>query len=369
MKVLKLTIVALVLLNTPSIVLTNFGPTLGSLLSYTTILLLVIYYVLTPKRTALNIWMIVLALSYFVISSFQYIGDTKYFIVETIKYFVVVICGYELLKKVNIVEIYFIFLIGTLSIGLEAVFFPSKWGRYAGFYINPNVAGFICIYAYSLTYGLKKESLKLLGQFIFTLMGLLTFSRTFIVIWVCLNIISLKISIKNIRILGLGFLIISSLFFIDELVGLNNPRFDSMKKILNNEQVTSSEINDDSRTDTWAKFYDEILAKPIFGNGYGTFSGLKRQGVHNSYLMLIGEAGIIPIIILLSMLAYMFYWGFILFKYAPNLLMQVIALSLFLLANHNFFVFYYIIFTTMWIQTQIIKYKDILYQNQLQIKS
>jgi hypothetical protein len=33
--------------------------------------------------------------------------------------------------------------------------------------------------------------------------------------------------------------------------------------------------------------------------------------------------------------------------------MQTIALSLFLLANHNFFTFYYVSFAAMWIQYQI----------------
>ena len=33
--------------------------------------------------------------------------------------------------------------------------------------------------------------------------------------------------------------------------------------------------------------------------------------------------------------------------------MQSIALSLFLLANHNFFTFYYVSFAAMWIQYQI----------------
>jgi len=186
-------------------------------------------------------------------------------------------------------------------------------------------------------------------------------------IWIFLNLISLKISIKNVRVLGLGFIIVSSLFFIDELVGLNNPRFESLKKIINREQVSSNDLNEDSRTDTWALFYDEIFERPIFGNGYGTFSGATGLGVHNSYLLVIGESGIIPFGIMISMFGYLFYWGFILFKYAPNIIMQVIALALFLLANHNFFVFFYILFCTMWIQAQIMKYKAMLNQNELQM--
>ena len=358
MKILKLVVTALIFLNIPSIALFNYGPVVGSLLSYSTILFMILYYILLPNKSAVNIWLILLALSYYLISSFQYVGDPKFLIVDSIKYFMLIICGFELIKRINITEIYFIFLIGSLSIAIEAIFFPSKWGRYAGFYINPNVAGFICIYGYSLTYGLKKESLKILGQFIFTLMGLLTFSRTFIVIWVCLNLISLRISIKNIRILGLGFLIISSLFLIDEIVGLNNPRFEQMKKIANNEKVSNKEINEDSRADTWALFYDDIFESPFFGSGYGTFSGRTRLGAHNTYLMVVGEAGIIPLIIMLALFAYLFYSGFTLFKHAPHIIMETIALSLFLLANHNFFIFYYVTCSTMLIQDQINQTKN-----------
>lgn len=354
MKILKLIVAALIFLNLPSVVLFNYGPGLGAIMSYATILLLVVYYILIKHKTEVSSWMIILALSYFLISSFQYIGLTKDFVNDSIKYFILLIAGYELIKKITITELYVLFLVGTLTIALEAIFFPSKWGRYSGFYYNPNVAGFMCIYGYSLTYALKKDALKLIGQFIFTLMGLLTFSRTFIVIWVCLNLLSLKISVKNIRILGVGILIIGSLFIIDEMVGLNNPRFDSLKKILNNEKVSKKEVNEDSRSATWALFYNEILEKPIFGNGYGTFSGKRgRLGVHNSYLMVIGEAGIIPFLIMISMFIYMFYWGYTLFKHAPNIIMQTIALSLFLMANHNFFVFYYVSGAAMLILYQI----------------
>tara|TARA_R110002096_G_scaffold249284_2_gene441648 strand:+ start:1602 stop:2711 length:1110 start_codon:yes stop_codon:yes gene_type:complete len=369
MKLLKIIIAALVLLNIPSILLAHTSATIGSLLSYTTILLLVTYYVL-EKKTEPNNWMIILALSYFIISSFQYYDSPSFFILNSIKYFIVIICGYELLKNINKTEMFFILVIGALSVGIEAMFFPSKFGRYSGFYINPNVAGFICIYGYSLTYGLKKTSLKLSGQFIFTLMGLLTFSRTFIVIWVLLNIISLRISIKNIRMLGIGFLILSTLFLIDEIVGLSNPRFQQLKSIVTNERVSTRELNEGSRTETWALYYDQVLDSPIIGNGYGTFSGLNNpMGVHNSYLMVIGEAGFLPFFIMLAMFFVMFKQGYIYFKQAPNLIMQTIALSLVLLANHNFFNFYYITFAVMWTQYQLVVQKKNKLYNFQQIAS
>ncbi|RXJ45965.1 O-antigen ligase family protein [Gelidibacter gilvus] len=361
MKILRIVILALVLWNLPSIALATLGPAFGSSLSFLIISLLALYYFLEEKTTP-NWWILLIAFLYFTISSFQYDGETKFFINNFVKYFVLVIGGYELIKRVSKEELFYFILLGSLSIGIETIFFPIRTGRYAGFYLNPNVAGFICIYGYALTYGLKNLPLKLFGQFIFTLMGLLTFSRTFIVIWVLLNLISLKISIKNIRILGVGVLIFSSLLVIDDIVGLNNPRFTQLKNIINNENVSNREITEDSRTDTWALHYDKIYQSPIFGNGYDTFSGEmgKVVGVHNTYLLIIGEGGIIPFLLFLGYFIYLFYWSIYFFKETPYLIMQTIALSVFLLANHNFFNFYYLTLVAMWIQYQIVKQKRLL---------
>lgn len=353
MRIIRILLLALILWNLPSIALFTIGPTMGSLLSYLTMGLLLVYYFI-EKKTTPNWWIIILALFYFIISSFQYYGETMYFVKETLKFFVFVFGGYKLVKTVKNDELFYFILIGSISIAIDAIYFPTKFGRYAGVYLNPNEAGFMCIYGYALVFSLKNTSLKLLGQFVFTLMGLLTFSRTFIVIWIILNIISLKISIKNLKIVGIGVLIFSSLLFIDSAVGLNNPRFEQLKNILNNENISTKEISKDSRTVTWSNYYNQILESPIFGNGYGTLSGKTGElGVHNSYLMTIGEAGIIPFALLISYMFYLFYWSVIFFRTNPNLIMQTVALSLFLLTDHNFFTFYHVMFVAMWIQYQI----------------
>ncbi|WP_047546298.1 O-antigen ligase family protein [Psychroserpens sp. Hel_I_66] len=354
MKIIRIITLVLIIWNIPSIGLSAFGDSIGSLLSYATISLLGVYY-LFEKKTTPNWWIIILALMYFIISSFQFYGTPKIFMLELAKFFVFILGAYELVKRVGKEQLFFFLLLGSITVAIEALFFPTKLGRYSGFYLNPNEAGFICIYGYALVYSLKNTSIKLLGQFVFTLMGLLTFSRTFIVIWVILNIISLKISIKNLRVLGIGVLIFSSLIFIDEVVGLNNPRFEQLTNIVTNKNVSVNTINEDSRVDTWAGHFDEILHSPFIGNGYGSFSGgTGNLGVHNSYLMIIGEAGIIPFLIFLAYMAYLFFWSIYFFKKTPYLIMQTIALSMFLLTDHNFFTHYYVLFATMWIQYQIV---------------
>ncbi|WP_179319866.1 O-antigen ligase family protein [Winogradskyella helgolandensis] len=359
MKILRYITFGLVILNIPSTALSAYGPTIGGLLSYITIGLLALYYFL-EKKTIPNWWLIIISILFFMIGALQYKGPTMLFIMEIIKYFIYLISAYELAKHINTSEYSFFLLIGSSTIILEALLFTSKFGRYSGFYMAPNEAGFICIVGYATTYGLKNKKAKLLGQFIFTLAGLLTFSRTFIVIWLLINVISLKISFKNIRIFGLGFLIISSLFFIDSVVGLNNPRFEQMKSIISNDgSVSSEELNEDSRADTWAIFYDQILDSPLIGNGYGTFSGKGGYiGVHNTYLAVLGEAGILPFILFVLYMGYLISMSIIYFNKKPNLIMQMIGLSLFLMANHNFFTFYYVSFAAIWIQYQLYKLRN-----------
>jgi len=355
LKILKYSILALILLNLPAATLKFGGGGVGSLLSYFSLVLMLLYFILSKKGKA-NVWMIVIGLSYYLISAFQYTGDFRFFVTLFLKFFIVAICGYEVIKDTSKKELFYFLIIGALSILMHTLFFTSDYGRYSGFYINPNVGGFICITGYGLSYGLKNKKMKLIGQFLFTLMGLLTFSRTFIALWLLINLLSIFINIKNIKIFVLGAVILSTLFIIDEFIGLNNPRFQQLKALVTNEQVDRNQISEDSRTETWARFYDYILEKPIVGNGYGAFQGggVHRLGSHNTYLLVIGESGIVPFLIFTCLFLYLLIKGIALFSVAPNILMQAIGISVFLLANHNFFNFYYITFLTMWLQYQVI---------------
>lgn len=355
MKILKHIILALIFFNLPSAAFKFISSGLSSPLSYFTLFLLLIYYFLV-KKGKLNFWLILIGIGYYLISAFQYTGDLVYLLTHIIKFFIVVICGQELVKRTNVNEFFVYLLIGSLSVLVHALFFTGDYGRFSGFYINPNIAGFICISGYGLTYGLKDGKLKLIGQFIFTLMGLLTFSRTFIALWLLINLLSVYLNVRNLRIFGLGFLILTTLFYIDEaVVKLENPRFKQLKAIVTNERVNRTQILEDARTETWAGFYRYISEKPFFGNGYGSFQGggLKIGGAHNTYLLVFGEAGILPFILFSAFFAYLFFQSISIFKRNPNLLLQTIALSVFLLANHNFFNFFYITLTAMWIHHQI----------------
>jgi len=354
-KILKYTILALMVLNLPSTALNYVHPVVGSLLSYLSFALIILYYLLIGK-TKLNVWMIAIGLIYFMLSGLQiFKGNSNDYIVILLKYLVVVGMGYEVIKRTTKEDLFILLTIGASSIFMQAFFFPDDYGRYSGFFINPNAAGFICSSTYALSFGIKNKKLKLIGQGIALLCGLLTFSRTFILIIILISMLSLVISIKNIRVFGVGFLILLLLVVVGEFLKIENPRYLLLKQYVTGTTVSTTQYNvsEDSRAETWARFYEHIYQKPFFGNGFGAFQKggfWVHGGAHNTFLLIFGEAGVIPFLMIVGMYISFFYKSIMNFRAHPNLLMQTFALVLFLMAAHNYFILYYILFISMWIQ-------------------
>ena len=297
--------------------------------------------------------------SYYIISGFQLDSyyDPNEFIARTFKFLIIAVFAGAILKHTSLKEMYWILLIGASTVIINAVFFPDNYGRYGGVYIDPNAAGFVCIAGYALTYELNKSKDKILGQFVFSLAGFLTFSRTFILIWLLVNLISLKINLKNARIFVLGAVVIIIMITFSEALQLNAVRFKQLESIVTNEKVNTSELNEDSRTETWAMFYDYIRDKPFIGNGHGSFqaNGVHRIGPHNTYLFIIGEAGIIAFSIYLAFQFVLLKKSIQYFNKHPSFIMLFIAQGLFLLTNHNYFTSYYLLFVVLWFYQNIKK--------------
>lgn len=362
MKTLKYIILGLIILNIPSLLMVYQNPGISSMISYLSFILMVAYYVLN-KRTKLNLWMIVIGLLFFSISSLsdpRYIpAENRDFIMYILKYFITVVCGYELLKNTTTREMTLFLCIGALTIILQILFFSNPLiddGRYSGFYLNPNVAGFICIVGYGISFAAPNKRFRLILQIVFTITGLLTFSRTFILLWVLINLISVKIDIKNIKVLLYGFGLLTIFVLFGEFLPVKNPRLEQMSAILNGEVVQTNEINEGSRTETWSLYYDALFERPFIGNGYNSFEGrthISPVGVHNTFLKIWGEAGFIVFAIFVAMYFFMAKQSVELFRTSPHLLMITIAVVLFLTTNHNFFDNGYILFISMWIQAKI----------------
>ncbi|RTE53800.1 hypothetical protein EHW67_07645 [Arenibacter aquaticus] len=354
-EIIKWFCLGLIVLNAPTFGLHAFGSAAGSILSALTFGMPLVYAILVKNVHILKIYLAI-GLGYFLISGIQfYNGVESDYFSKFYKFLILVILGGAIAKNTSKKELFWLLIIGSSSVIANAIFFTDTYGRYSGFYLDPNAAGFICITGYGLSYGMEKGKLKLLGQFIFTFAGFLTFSRTFILLWILLNLIALKINPKNIRIFAIGAVVIILLISFSEALKLNVVRFNQLKALVSNEKVSTQELNEDSRTATWATFYDYVLDKPLLGNGYGSFqtNGLNRVGPHNSFLLVIGEAGVFILLIFLGYHIYLLYQGAYLFTSSPHIVMMTIGLFLFLLTNHNYFTAYYLILLSMWILTQI----------------
>lgn len=351
MRYLKYFILAIILFNAPSFLLLELRQTgLASGISYISFLLLIVYYFFSRKGTLL--WpFILIGATYYLFSALQPHIPFGVFFIEAIKFFIVIICGNELSRRCNSQELIYFLLIGAASVLIQPVFFPSDTGRLSGLYLNPNSAGFVCIVGYSLSYAIQKKYLKLTAQIIFTFVGLLTFSRTFILLWILVNFLSLFVSIKNARIFIIGFCVIAALVAFSETLGLSGSiRMNQLNDAINGKAKVN-ELNDDSRTDTWAQYYFTISNNPIWGSGIGALRSDEehdQQGVHNTYLLVWGEAGLLAFIIFASTFISLTYRGVRLIKKHLHLTLLSCSIALYLLTNHNFFNDNIIIFFCVW---------------------
>lgn len=350
---LKYIILALIVLNIPEALLNLVSPALGSIVSYAVFLLLIAYYVQSEKGRP-NMWMLYIGLTYYLISSIQTTWPFKEFVIISLKFIIVVICGNEVVKKVTAKDLFIFYILGALSVIIHAVFFPDDYGRYSGLYFNPNTGGFIAIIAFSLTFALKNKPLKTLGTLFSSFGGLLTFSRTFIILWLVTNLISLKISLKNARLLVFGIVSVIFIIIFAETLQVNTIRLKQFEAYINNDTSTANELKTDSRTETWSMYFNDIYENPFYGKGFASFQGRPGSaGVHNSFLLIIGEAGIIPFLLFVSLIIYLLFWSVRLFKLAPHLILITIGLTAVLMADHGFFYYYNFCLLAMWLQHQI----------------
>ena len=346
------------LLNLPSFALVSFGSTMGVISSALSFALLIIYAIVAKRFVLLKIFLAI-GLSYFLVAGIQFhSGIEDNYIAWFQKYMLVILFGAALAEDITKKELLLILLIGASSIVVNAVFFSDDYGRYSGFYLDPNAAGSVCITGYALTFAFEKSRKKTLAQFLFTFAGLITFSRTFVVLWIIINLFSLRLNPKNLKIFIMGFAVIILTISVAQLLNFNPVRFNQLKSLVGEGEVTTQELNEGSRTGTWAIFYPYIWEKPVVGHGFGSFQGgnqISRIGPHNSFILVWGEAGILAFLIFLGFHLYLLIKSFKSFREKPYLFMMSIGLVLFLLTNHNYFTAYYLLLYSMWIYIELQK--------------
>jgi hypothetical protein len=359
MKNLKLIILLLIFWNLPSFALAHISSMSGTFLSYGTFLLIIVYFFFNKKERPI-IPFIVLGLLYFVISVLVDTQNTENFIVTFIKYFIFIILVIKLLKDTTDKEIFIVLLLGSLSIIYESVFIIDIGGRFSGFYLNPNFAGLICVLGYCLSLSIDNKMLRVFGQILFSIAGLVTFSRTFLLLWVLINIISLLISYKNVYKTVIGIVLFSLFVSLGDNFDFNSRRLDAFTSILDGK--ISDEMVEDSRTQTWALYYYKVLNKPFFGNGYLSFSGKTDgigensdsiQGAHNTFLMILGESGIFVFLYFTAIYGGFIVTGIRVFKDEPFIFLISFSLFMYMLTSHNYFDNYLVLFVSLWLYIQI----------------
>jgi hypothetical protein len=358
MKYLKIIILALIFGNLPSFFLVYLNATAGTVLSYGTFLIIIIYFLI--KKEMPIIPLVILGLSYFLISILIDTQNSDSFIATFIKYLIFVTMGASVIKDVTKNEIFYFLLFGALSIIYESIFVIDIGGRYSGLYLNPNFAGCICILGYCFSFSVSNKNIKIIGQILFSYAGFVTFSRTFLLLWVLVNILSLTISYKNSYKIIFGIILISLFVSFGNKFDFNTKRLEAFATILDGK--ISQDLAENSRTETWAKYYDRILDHPFFGNGYLSFSGKTFGdddktygivGVHNTPLLIIGEAGIFVFLYFLWIYGGFVFSGIHYFKQDFLLLLVSFSLFIYMLTTHNFFNNYVLLSISIWLFQQI----------------
>ncbi|WP_066225431.1 O-antigen ligase family protein [Formosa haliotis] len=350
MKFFRYIILLFLICNIPSIILVCFGDSLGSFFSYLSFFLLLTFYLINPKNKPIWVF-IIFAISYFTISGVINVDDEKYYYIDFFKYILLIVCSTEVARQTSNKELIIFFILGAISIVINAIFFPMDYGRYSGFYLDPNSAGFVCLIGCALSFSLKVEKWKLICFFIFTVSGALTFSRTFFLLWLIIVLFSILQNRKNIKILILGLGSILLFLSFASILKLNTERLSLLENIFNNNVINSSQINEDSRTQTWSLYYDQIFNSITFGNGYKSFSIGEKNGVgvHNNYLRILGEGGLIPFFLFICIYLFMLYKSLKSIKNEVYLFLTTLVIIAVHLTNHNFDTINHVTFISLWL--------------------
>ena len=358
------------LLNIPSIALKTQSIGLSSPISYLLFTLLgVLIFTNKTKFPKQIVFLAGISSLYFFIGSFQ---SNEGFIILFIVYvkFLLYIFGLFIsLRHVNQNTIILLLLAGAITILLDSLYFRfndfqgidyvSKTGRYAGFYLNPNTASVVCLVGLVLSIT-KKDTWGIVLSIAFSFLGFLTLSRTFIIMWFLIIAIYLFYNRKHIINTFLFFgVALFILVTFSEKLNLDADRFEFLIGLFSGS-VNEEVLNNDSRQNTWAKFYYDILDSPIIGNGYASFSkSSDGVGVHNTFLLILGESGFLPFVLFISVFVRLLYRTFRSIRYDISTFFLIITLTVMLLVNHNFFTDGLLIFILTFIIYKITQKTDI----------
>ena len=200
--------------------------------------------------------------------------------------------------------------------------------RYFGPFSNPNEAGFVACLAVALAFSLIRASrFRLLAYgslfvAVYALIG--TYSRTSLVILPVLMVGGVLVTrgAERWRLMA-GLAVVAWVgagTMADAIAGiLLDPQITRLNSLVRMvETLSFDDVTLEGRLALWQLGTEQVLASPLYGNGLGQLHSLDGAwyngegvllGVHNQYLTLWGEAGLIPVILFVLFLAGMLLFG------------------------------------------------------------
>lgn len=199
--------------------------------------------------------------------------------------------------------------------------------RFAGTFANPNMAGIVCCYTVVLALSVlesgRHRMVAGVGLILGSTAGVLTFSRTVILMLAGIFMLFFLSSTLRRRqqrsfvvkrtislMMGVAVLAVVNL----EHLPMQKPQFERLNWI--NFMLLPNMLP--RHVDLWFLSWSQITESPVFGHGIMRFHYLKDSfrcrdsqacGSHNSYLMLWGEAGIIPLFLFLLAIGSLLWMG------------------------------------------------------------
>ena len=94
-----------------------------------------------------------------------------------------------------------------------------------------------------------------------------------------------------------------------------------------------------------------IFDKPFFGHGFTMFQRKTNgmPGVHNTYLMVLGEAGIVPFLLFIYVYTKLLVKSWDKFKEKPYLFNITLILVIYMMTGHTYFQNFYMVLLSMFV--------------------
>ena len=268
----------------------------------------------------------------------------------------------ELLHKSSyllLLPLFFTVFGGQLGLTDSMSFVENYGDRQIGIFTNPNTTGLhanyvLCFSFFSIISNRKGKLFWLILVAASCYAAFLSLSKAAILMtllniafFTIFNLVyfhKLKFSGKFISIFNIALITYSSFFIYTNFEKLTKGlSYASMKRIEDTISLSKGELNDRTTSDRSgiAKLvFPKILAHPLIGNGFGSFHRIREHGlgVHNTALLIIGESGILPLLIFIVFLFLYFLNSIkqkeIAFKYLFISLMLTFLMISFL-TSHN----------------------------------